>query len=50
VGARLPSTTFTTDDGVFNYHDGMQGIAEVRVRDRTILEHLFPALRRLSEW
>lgn len=47
VRARLPTTTFLADDEEYRYHDGMLGIAEVRVRSRTILEHLFPELRRL---
>jgi multidrug resistance efflux pump len=47
VRARLPKTTFLADDEEYRYHDGMLGIAEVRVRSRTIVEHLFPELRRL---
>lgn len=46
VRARLPTTTFHVDDEEYRYHDGMLGIAEVRVRSRTIVEHLFPELRR----
>ena len=47
VRARLPSPTFIADDIAYSYHDGMQGIAEVRVRARTILENLIPALEKL---
>lgn len=47
IRARLPSLTFQVDDREYRYHDGMQGIAEVRVRARTIIETLFPELRRL---
>jgi CheY-like chemotaxis protein len=47
VRARLPSTTFQVDDDEYRYHDGMLGVAEVRVRSRTIVQHLFPELRRL---
>jgi multidrug efflux pump subunit AcrA (membrane-fusion protein) len=47
VRAHLPTTEFVVDDEEYRYHDGMQGIAEVRVRSRTILQHLFPELRRL---
>ncbi|GAB4570334.1 MAG: hypothetical protein Tsb0020_25030 [Haliangiales bacterium] len=47
VRARLPSPTFVVDDVAYSYHDGMQGIAEVRVRARTILENLIPALEKL---
>lgn len=47
IRARLPSLTFNVDDREYRYHDGMQGIAEVRVRARTIVETLFPELRRL---
>lgn len=47
VRARLPTATFHVDEDEYRYHDGMQGIAEVRVRTRTILQHLFPELRRL---
>jgi biotin carboxyl carrier protein len=47
VRGRLPRTTFVADDEEYRYHDGMQGIVEVRVRSRTIIEHLFPELRRL---
>ena len=47
VRAHLPTTRFVVDDEEYRYHDGMQGIAEVRVRSRTILQHLFPELRRL---
>ncbi len=47
VRARLPRATFVVDDIEYGYHDGMQGRAEVRVRARTILETLIPALERL---
>ncbi|HWN70512.1 MAG TPA: HlyD family efflux transporter periplasmic adaptor subunit, partial [Haliangium sp.] len=49
VHAHLPTTTFVADDEEYRYHDGMIGIAEVRVRSRSIIEHLFPELRRLQD-
>lgn len=47
VQAHLPGPTFTADGDVYHYHDGMLATAEVRVRQKTILETLIPALERL---
>ena len=47
VEASLPSTTFEADDKVYEYHDGMLGLAEARVRSRRIIEALIPQLERL---
>jgi biotin carboxyl carrier protein len=47
VRATLPSTTFESDGEVYPYHDGMGGVAEVRLRDETILEMIIPALKEM---
>lgn len=47
VEARLPATAFASKGHTYDYHDGMRGRAEVRVRAVTILEALVPALERL---
>jgi membrane fusion protein (multidrug efflux system) len=47
VRARLPTRTFVSDGTEYPYHDGMGGVAEVRMRDETILEMLVPALKEL---
>jgi membrane fusion protein (multidrug efflux system) len=47
VRATLPSTTFESDGHEFPYHDGMGGVAEVRLRDETILEMIIPALKEM---
>lgn len=47
VRARLPSRTFVSDGTEYPYHDGMGGVAEVRMRDETILEMIVPALKEL---
>lgn len=47
VRGRLPSVTFAVDDGVYQFHDGMQGTATVGVRSERILFALIPGLRRL---
>jgi multidrug efflux pump subunit AcrA (membrane-fusion protein) len=47
VRARMPTTEFQVDDRTYRYHDGMQGRAEVRVRQERILYTLVPGLRRL---
>jgi membrane fusion protein (multidrug efflux system) len=47
VRATLPSPTFESDGEVYPYHDGMGGVAEVRLRDETILEMIMPALKEM---
>lgn len=47
VRARLPTTTFVSGGRTFPYHDGMGGVAEVRMRDETILEMLIPGFEEL---
>lgn len=45
IRVRLPSPTFEADGRVYSYHDGMQGLAEVRVRSQPIILALIPGLR-----
>jgi membrane fusion protein (multidrug efflux system) len=47
VRATLPSTTFESDGVVYPYHDGMGGVAEVRLRDETIFEMVIPGLKEM---
>lgn len=47
VQARLPSRTFEAEGRIYDYHNGMHGIAEVRIRSEKILLALVPALKRL---
>lgn len=47
VRARLPSRTFVADNVEYEYHDGMQGVAEVRVRSQRILTAIIPGLKGL---
>ncbi len=47
VRARIPGYQFEVDGETFRYHDGMQGLAEVEVREERILYALVPGLRRL---
>jgi membrane fusion protein (multidrug efflux system) len=47
VGAKLPSRTFVANDTTLEYHYGMQGTAEARVRSERILFTLIPGLRIL---
>jgi multidrug efflux pump subunit AcrA (membrane-fusion protein) len=46
VRARIAGFEFEADGDRYRYHDGMQGLAEVRVRDERILYTLMPELRR----
>jgi multidrug resistance efflux pump len=46
VRGRLPRTEFEVDGRTFQYHDGMLGTAEVRVRSERILFTLIPGARR----
>jgi membrane fusion protein (multidrug efflux system) len=47
VKATLPGSTFRVEDKVYNYFDGMQGIAEARVRYESVIVTFVPALRVL---
>jgi len=46
--ATLPAT-FEAEGGVYRYHSGMQGQAEVRLRSEPLLLTLVPALKALTE-
>ncbi len=45
VRARLPESSFESDGKIYQYHDGMQGLAEVRIRRERILITLIPGLK-----
>ncbi len=47
VHAGLPSARFESDGETYAYHDGMPGLAEVRVRSEPILLTLWPSLKVL---
>lgn len=47
VQASLPSSTFIVDGYPFHYYEGMQGMAEVRVKEERLLVTIVPALRML---
>lgn len=47
VTARIPAGTFTADGEVYRYHDGMIGVAEIRIRSERIITAVIPALERL---
>ncbi|MCH9687606.1 MAG: HlyD family efflux transporter periplasmic adaptor subunit [Deltaproteobacteria bacterium] len=47
VRAPLPSLEFSTEQGPRSFHDGMQGMAELRLRDEPVVFRLLPALRQL---
>src|SRR5262249_17721572 len=47
VRARLPAASFTDGGKTFEYFEGMQGMAEARVRSESILLALVPGLRAL---
>src|SRR5262245_27808018 len=44
VEARLASSSFEADGETFQLHDGMIGLAEVRMQSRSLLESLIPGL------
>ncbi len=48
VQARLPENSFLADGSNYTYHDGMLGLAEVRIKTQPILELFLPALKRLD--
>ncbi len=45
--ARLPAATFESDGRIYEYRDGIQGTAELRVRTAGLLPSLLPALKAL---
>ena len=47
VRARIPTNQFVVDGRTLEYHDGMRGTAEVRVRSERAVLALIPGLRRL---
>jgi biotin carboxyl carrier protein len=47
VKAHLDGRTFKVDDKTYNYYDGMQGLAEARVRAESILVTFIPGLRAI---
>jgi hypothetical protein len=47
VRGRLSSAEFVVDGRALAYHDGMQGLAEVRVDVESVAVALVPGLRRL---
>jgi membrane fusion protein (multidrug efflux system) len=47
VEATLPGRTFRVEDKLYNYFDGMHGIAEARVRTESVLVTFVPALKVL---
>ncbi len=49
VEARLESTQFESDGEIYEFHDGMHGTAEVRVRSEPILLTLVPGLKALRQ-
>jgi membrane fusion protein (multidrug efflux system) len=49
VQARLPSRTFHAEGRWHDYHDGMHGTAEVRVRSERMVLALMPGLRAVFE-
>ena len=44
VEASAPASTFEADGATYEYHDGMQGLARVRMRSERIISALFPSL------
>jgi membrane fusion protein (multidrug efflux system) len=47
VRGRLVGKSFESDGETYDYHDGMIGIAEVRVRSERVLVAIVPGLRKL---
>ena len=50
VQARLPKSTFVTDGKTFSYYDGMQGVADARVRAESVLVTMVPGLKALFDY
>jgi L-asparaginase/Glu-tRNA(Gln) amidotransferase subunit D len=46
VEAELPSDSIHADGATYRVYDGMQGRVEAKLRARTLLETLIPALER----
>ena len=49
VHARLPSKSFESDGKIYDFHDGLQGTAEIEVRRDRILSTLIPGLKALEQ-
>ena len=49
VQAHVPARTFHAEGRWHNYHDGMHGTAEVRVRSERIVFALVPGLKAVFE-
>jgi hypothetical protein len=49
VQAYVPARTFHAEGHWHNYHDGMHGTAEVRVRSERIVFALVPGLKAVFE-
>ncbi len=47
VRARLPADGFTADGKRYRWHDGLSGLAEVRVRSDSVLATIIPAVKKL---
>lgn len=47
VEAKLPTDEFTAHGTLYSYHDGLQGVAEIRTRSRRIVVALIPPLEEL---
>ena len=48
VRARLAAERFEHDGRDYEFHDGMQGVAEIRIRGERILQTLIPGLKALG--
>jgi membrane fusion protein (multidrug efflux system) len=48
VEASLPTNEFVAEGKSFNYYDGMQGTAEIPIRNRSVLMTLLPELKLLT--
>jgi biotin carboxyl carrier protein len=47
VRARLAAKVFAADDETYRYHDGMGGLAQVKVRSERLIFTLIPGLKRI---
>lgn len=48
VKASLPSRSFTSGDKQYDFHDGLQGTAEARVRSERLILTLLPSLKAVG--
>lgn len=48
VEAKIPAGVFEAQGTLYRYHDGLQGVAEVRTRSRRIIVALIPQLEELE--